>query len=293
MEDFVKAPVFKVGDKVLVRKLSPYAKEQWRDGIVVKHLSAVTYLVNVDESPKAKDTQPVTEDVPPELPEVLRRGSRLSDIVEEREVYNNSIEQNIINDQIVPPQITTPSTSSIREFNGSDIIAKHLARLEEENSSNVNMQRMMELMIEENRRRDAMMERMFAQLSNGFQNGGNSRTAPSTSGSQEPSSFHIMPDLSKSIKFYNGECGGIRGERRSNVKKTTEAHVVQESVEVEGNTARMALVSPYTVKFEYNVTDENDTLYPGLKAEHNHPVNEENVKALKCVQEMKQRAKDT
>lgn len=45
-------------------------------------------------------------------------------------MYNNSIEQNIINDQLVPPQITTPSTSSIREFNGFDIIAKHLARLE-------------------------------------------------------------------------------------------------------------------------------------------------------------------
>ncbi|KAK4883379.1 hypothetical protein RN001_006698 [Aquatica leii] len=49
-------------------------------------------------------------------------------------------------------------------------------------------------------------------------------------------------------------------ERRSNVKKNTEAHVVQESVEVKDNTARVALVSPYTVKFEYNVTDENHTL---------------------------------
>lgn len=47
--DFVKPVVFSVGERVLVAKLGPYSSDKFKEGIVVKCMSAVTYLVKIDD----------------------------------------------------------------------------------------------------------------------------------------------------------------------------------------------------------------------------------------------------
>ena len=47
-DDYVRPPIFSVNEKVLVGKLGPYTDVQWKEGSIVKCMSAVTYLVNVD-----------------------------------------------------------------------------------------------------------------------------------------------------------------------------------------------------------------------------------------------------
>nr|CAI5855726.1 unnamed protein product [Callosobruchus analis] len=48
-EEFIKPPMFTVGEKVFVGKLGPYSKEKWKTGEIVKCISAITYLVRVDD----------------------------------------------------------------------------------------------------------------------------------------------------------------------------------------------------------------------------------------------------
>ncbi|KAK9694000.1 hypothetical protein QE152_g33826 [Popillia japonica] len=39
---------FAVGEKVFVGKLGPYSEDKWKHGIIIKNVSAVTYLVEVE-----------------------------------------------------------------------------------------------------------------------------------------------------------------------------------------------------------------------------------------------------
>nr|CAI5833689.1 unnamed protein product [Callosobruchus analis] len=48
-EEFIKPPMFTVGEKVFVGKLGPYSKEKWKTGEIVKCISAITYLVRVED----------------------------------------------------------------------------------------------------------------------------------------------------------------------------------------------------------------------------------------------------
>ncbi|VEN53985.1 unnamed protein product [Callosobruchus maculatus] len=48
-EEFIRPPMFVVGEKVFVGKLGPYCKEKWKVGEIVKCVSAITYLVKVDD----------------------------------------------------------------------------------------------------------------------------------------------------------------------------------------------------------------------------------------------------
>lgn len=47
--DFVKPDTFSVGENVLVGNLGPYCKDKWKEGVIVKGISAVTYLVKVED----------------------------------------------------------------------------------------------------------------------------------------------------------------------------------------------------------------------------------------------------
>nr|CAI5836808.1 unnamed protein product [Callosobruchus analis] len=48
-EEFIRPPIFVVDEKVFVGKLGPYCKEKWNVGEIVKCVSAITYLVKVDD----------------------------------------------------------------------------------------------------------------------------------------------------------------------------------------------------------------------------------------------------
>ncbi|KAK9695706.1 hypothetical protein QE152_g32395 [Popillia japonica] len=44
----LKPKTFAVGEKVFVGKLGPYSEDKWKHGIIIKNVSAVTYLVEVE-----------------------------------------------------------------------------------------------------------------------------------------------------------------------------------------------------------------------------------------------------
>nr|CAI5834348.1 unnamed protein product [Callosobruchus analis] len=48
-EEFIRPPIYVVGEKVFVGKLGPYCKEKWKVGEIVKCVSTITYLVKVDD----------------------------------------------------------------------------------------------------------------------------------------------------------------------------------------------------------------------------------------------------
>lgn len=47
--DFEKPVMFVVGEDILVGKLGPYCNDKWKKGVIVKCISAVTYLVKVED----------------------------------------------------------------------------------------------------------------------------------------------------------------------------------------------------------------------------------------------------
>ncbi|KAJ8940809.1 hypothetical protein NQ314_010567 [Rhamnusium bicolor] len=72
------------------------------------------------------------------------------------------------------------------------------------------VERLLNFMVQENRRRDDLMERLFSRMS----------PSPAESASSQSTAYHIMPDLSKSISTFDGEGGSSEARAWFNTIKS-------------------------------------------------------------------------
>lgn len=94
---------------------------------------------------------------------------------------------------------------------------------------NLNINRMMSIMLEENRRRDLVMERLIDKV-----------TTPMSEAGRSEDHFQIMPDLTKNIRYFDGEAKSNASEWLKNLKSMKLLHNWPDQFVLE--TARIHLV---------------------------------------------------